>query len=71
MSSNFGEIIKKLNPVFGEKPARELPKPPPCAAPESGDFYTWRKRQIESPSAKSGRPIETLEKGKGGKFRVS
>jgi hypothetical protein len=29
MSSNFGEIVKKLIPVFGEKPARGLPKPPP------------------------------------------
>jgi hypothetical protein len=73
MSSNFGEIIKKLIPVFGGKPSRGLPKPPPPprTAPETGDFYTWRKRQIESPSAKSGRPIETPEKGKGGKFRVS
>jgi hypothetical protein len=29
MSNNFGEIVKKLIPVFGEKPARGLPKPPP------------------------------------------
>ena len=66
MSSDFGEIVKKLIPVFGEKPARGLPKPtpPPRTAPESGDFYTWRKRQIESPSAKSGRPIETPDGGK-------
>ncbi len=28
MSSNLGEIIKRLIPVFGEKPARGLPKPP-------------------------------------------
>ncbi len=68
-----GVVDKKLIPVFGEKPARGLPKPPPPprTAPESGDFYTWRKRQIESPSAKSGRPIETPDEGKGGKFRVS
>jgi hypothetical protein len=76
MSSNFGEIIKKLIPVFGEKPARGLPKPtpppsPPGMAPESGDFYTRRKRQIESPSAESTRPIEMPKKGKGGKYRVS
>ena len=30
MSSNFGEIVKKLIPVFGEKPARGLPKTPPA-----------------------------------------
>jgi hypothetical protein len=29
MSSKFGEIIKKLISLFGEKPARGLPKPPP------------------------------------------
>jgi hypothetical protein len=29
MSSKFREIIKKLISVFGEKPARGLPKPPP------------------------------------------
>jgi hypothetical protein len=31
MSSNFGEIVKKLIPVFGEQPAKGLPKPPPSA----------------------------------------
>ena len=66
MSSYFGEIVKKLIPVFGEKPARGLPKTPPPTAPGFGDFYTWRKRQIELPSAKSGRPIETPECGGGG-----
>ncbi len=52
MSSNWREIIKKLIPVFGEKPARGLPKPhtpSPRTAPESGDFYMWRKRQIHLP----------------------
>jgi hypothetical protein len=67
MSSNFGEIVKKLVPVFGEKPARGQPKPPPIrTAPGFGDSHTWRKRQIESPSAKSGRQNETLEWGRGG-----
>ncbi len=70
MSSYFGEIVKKLIPVFGEKPARGLPETP-RTAPGFGDFYTWRKRQIELPSAKSGRPIETPECGVGGGFRDS
>ncbi len=39
MSSKFGEIIKKLISVFGEKPARGLPKPPPTPpCPDSADF---------------------------------
>jgi hypothetical protein len=70
MSSNFGEIVKKLIPVFGEKPARGLPKPPPPPPPRTvpgfGDSHTWRKCQIESPSAKSGRPNETPEWGRRG-----
>jgi hypothetical protein len=71
MSSNFGEIIQKLISVFGKKPARGLPitqATPLRTAPESGDFYTWRKRQTDSRSgsAESTRRIETPEKGKGG-----
>jgi hypothetical protein len=37
--SKYGEIIKKLIPVFGEKPARGVPKPPPTPQHrESGEF---------------------------------
>jgi hypothetical protein len=65
MSSNFGEIIKKLIPVFGEKPARGLPKPPPPrTAPESGNF-SQGERQIESPSAKR---LRHRMKGRGGEI---
>ncbi len=39
MSSKFGEIIKKLISVFGEKPARGLPKPPSTPPrPDSAAF---------------------------------
>jgi hypothetical protein len=68
MSSNLGEIIKKLIPVFGKSPPEGYPSHPTRTAPESGDFYTWRKRQIESRSAESTCRIETPEKGKGGKI---
>jgi hypothetical protein len=39
MSSKFREIVKKLISVFGEKPARGLPKPPPTPPrPDSAAF---------------------------------
>ncbi len=63
MSSNFGEILKKLIPVFGKKPSTPL-----RTAPESGDFYTWRNRQTDSRSAESTRRIEMPEKGRGGEI---
>ncbi len=43
MSSNFGEIIKKLIPVFGGKPASGLPKPPP---PHGA--WIWRLLHVEN-----------------------
>jgi hypothetical protein len=72
----YAKIVSKLGdltviPRVWEKPARGLPKPPhppTCTVPESDDFYTWRKRLIESWSAESTRRIETPEKGKGGKI---
>jgi hypothetical protein len=54
--------------VWGKARQRATQATPLRKAPESGDFYTWRKRQIESRSAESTRQIETLEKGKGGKI---
>jgi hypothetical protein len=66
MSSNFGEIVKKLIPVFGEKPAKLPRPPPPPTVPESGDFHTWRKCPIESRSAKSGHLIDRPDWGGGG-----
>jgi hypothetical protein len=72
MSSNFGEIIKKLIPVFGEKPARGLPKPPP--PPRHLNLATFTpgenaklSRQVPNPAARLRRRME----GRGGKFRIS
>jgi hypothetical protein len=70
MSSNFGEIIKKLISVFGKKPARGLPKPPSYhTTPGFGAFCTWRKRQIEWRSVESTLPIE-IGRREGGKNTV-
>ena len=74
MSSNFGEIIKKLIPVFGEKPARRLPKPHPPPPPRRLNLATFTRgengklsRQAPNPDAQLRRRME----GRGGKFRVS
>ncbi len=64
MSINFGEIVKKLIPVFGEKPGRGLPKPSPpsCTAPGFGDSHTWKNtklsRQAPNPAAQMRRRSE-------------
>ncbi len=71
MSSNLGEIVKKLILVLGKKPARGLPKPPPPSLARHLDLATLTrggKRQIESPSAKSGRPNETPGWGENSAF---
>ncbi len=44
MSSNFGEIIKKLLSVFGEKPPEGYPSHPQHTAPGFSCLDTWRKR---------------------------
>jgi hypothetical protein len=60
---------QKINScVWGKARQRATQAPPPRTTPGFSDFYMWRKRQIELPSAKSGRPIETPEWGG---FRVS
>ncbi len=67
MSSNFGEIVKKLNPVFGEKPARQRDTQAthPHMAPGFGDSHMWRNAKLIRKSAKSGRQNETPEWGRG------
>jgi hypothetical protein len=66
MSSNFGEIIKILIPVFGEKPARGLPKPPPSTRRLNMATFTRGEnaklsRQALNPPARMRRG----EKGRG------
>jgi hypothetical protein len=71
MSSNFGEINKKLNPVFGEKPARGLPKPTPsawCLNPATFTHGENTKLSHGVPTDQFTRRIETPEKGKGGEI---
>jgi hypothetical protein len=72
MSSNFGEIIKKLIPVFGEKPARGLPKPPPSARRLNLATFTCGEnakltRQAPNPPAR----LRSRKKGMGEKYRIS
>jgi hypothetical protein len=66
MSSNLGEIVKKLILVFGEKPARGLPKPPPTTphldpATFTRGENTKLSRGARNPPAGLGRG----EKGRG------
>ncbi len=52
MSSNFGEIIKKLISVFGRKPARGLPKSPPSAPRlDSAIFTRGENAKLPNPPA--------------------
>ncbi len=46
MSSKFGEIIKTLISVFGEKPARGLPKPPPTPPRPDSTAFTRGENAI-------------------------
>jgi hypothetical protein len=68
MSSNLGEIAKKLILVFGKKPPEGYPShpPPPPNGPGFGDSHTWRNAKLSHQNAKSGRQNETPEWGKGG-----
>jgi hypothetical protein len=69
MSSKFGEVIKKLISVFGEKPARGLPKPPPTpTASRFRDLYTWRKRDIRTRTRNPPAGLRCIEKGRGEKI---
>jgi hypothetical protein len=72
MSSNFGEIIKKLIPVFGEKPTRGLPKPPPSSQRLNPATFTRGENAKLSRGAPN--PLAVLrrgEKGRGEKYGVS
>jgi hypothetical protein len=57
MSSNFGEIVKKLIPVFGGKARQRAtqapPPPPPRTAPGFGDFTRGENAKLshQTPTA--------------------
>jgi hypothetical protein len=72
MSSNFREIIKKLISVFGRKPARGLPKPPPTTPHPDLAAFTREEnaklgRGVRNPPA----GLRRGEKGRGEKYCVS
>jgi hypothetical protein len=68
MSSKYGEIIKKLISVFGEKPPRGLPKPPPSHRVQIPRNLHVEKTRFQDADSESSRGIETRrEKGRGEK----
>jgi hypothetical protein len=70
MSSKFGEIIKKLISVFGEKPGRGLPATPHPTASRFRGLYTWRKRNIRTQTRNPPTELGRGEKGRGGENNV-
>ena len=69
MSSNFVEIIKKLISVFGRKPARGLPKPPPSAPRlDSVTFTRGENAKLTRGAPNSPAGLRRGEKGRGGKI---
>jgi hypothetical protein len=72
MSSNFGEIIKKLTSVFGRKPARGLPKPPPTTLrPDSAAFTRGENAKYGRGARNPPTGLRRGEKGRGGKYCLS
>ncbi len=68
MSSNFGEIIKKLISVFGRKPARGLPKPPPTTPRlDSAAFTHGEKAKLGHGARNPPAGLRLGEKGRGEK----
>jgi hypothetical protein len=65
MSSNFGEIIKKLVSVFGEKPARALPKPPLTTPRLDSAEFTRGKSAVLKREARN--PSTVLKRGENGR----
>jgi hypothetical protein len=68
MSSNFGEIIKKLIPVFGEKPGRELPKPPlpPALRLNLATFTRGENAKLSRQAPNPPARLRRRRKGRGG-----
>ncbi len=72
MSSNFGEIIKKLISVFGRKPPRGLPKPSPSAPRlDSVTFIRGENAKLTHGVPNPPAGLRRGEKGRGGKYCVS
>jgi hypothetical protein len=69
MSSNFVEIIKKLISVFGRKPARGLPKPPPSAPRlDSATFTHGENAKLTCGAPNPPAVLRPGEKGRGVKI---
>jgi hypothetical protein len=64
-SSKYGEIIKKLISVFGEKLARGLPKPPPPHRVENPRSLHVERTRLQDADAESRHGIGMRRKGKG------
>ncbi len=71
MSSNFVEIIKKLISVFGRKPARGLPKPPPSAPGlDSATFTRGENAKLTRGAPNPPAGLRRGEKGSAEKYSV-
>jgi hypothetical protein len=66
MSSNLGEIVKKLILVFGEKPARGLPKPSPTTpCLDSATFTRGENAKLSRGARNPPAGLGCREKGRG------
>ncbi len=68
MSSKFGEIIKKLISVFGEKPPEGYPSHPPPHRVKILWIYTWRECDIRTWTRNPPADLGRREKGRGEKI---
>jgi hypothetical protein len=72
MSSNFGETIKKLISVFGRKPARELPKPPPSTpCPNPAAFKCGENAKLSLKARNPPAGLRLGEKGREEKYVIT
>ncbi len=69
MSSNLGEVVKKLIPVFGEKPNRGLPKPSPPPPPPPArrlDLATFTRGENTKLNRQAPNPAAQMRRRSGG-----
>ena len=64
-SSKYGEIIKKLISVFGEKPAEGYTSHPPPHRVKNPQSLHVERTRFQDADAESRRGIEKWRKGKG------